>query len=186
MSENVTEQTNAQFGVPGGAFGGAMSSSAMSGRYVVDAPPTTAASLGWRLAATTSNNGVSGSITFPKWCEGGPGVVHGGMALAALDEVSGLVHTSAGILAVTAGITARFRRPVPVATTLSVVARLTGASEDGSRRYTQAEIIRGDGKLLAEASGEFVVRDPQQHFVRAAATNESARSSPDPGAKPDI
>lgn len=114
---------------------------------------------------------ISGAVTFPDWCEGGPGVVHGGMILAALDEIMGLVHAGAGVLAVTATAHAQFHRPVPVRTPLEISARLAATSEDGSRRTTEAVIRRADGKPLASASGDFVVRNPEKHFVRAAETH---------------
>jgi acyl-coenzyme A thioesterase PaaI-like protein len=93
------------------------------------------------------------------------------MILAALDEVMGLVHAGDGVLAVTATTQSRFHRPVPVGTPLEISAQLMATSPDGTRRTTEAVIRRADGKPLASASGEFVVRDPEKHFVRAAQTH---------------
>lgn len=179
MNDSVTSQTDAQFGSLDALRRGDIEFD-QARPLCRGCSQQDRCQLGIEVGRDDSIDGVSGTVTFPMWCEGGPGVVHGGMTLAALDEVSGLVHTSAGILAVTAGLNALFHRPVPVSTALAVTARLTGVSEDGSRRYSQAEIIRGDGKLLAEAAGEFVVRDPQQHFSRAATVNETAQSGNEP------
>jgi acyl-coenzyme A thioesterase PaaI-like protein len=124
------------------------------------------------ISLTTGRPGdIGGTVTFPARCEGGPGVVHGGMILAALDEVMGLVHAGSGVLAVTASAQAQFHRPVPVGTPLEISARLSATSADGSRRTTEAVIRRADGKPLASAKGDFVVRDPEKHFVRAAETH---------------
>ena len=117
---------------------------------------------------------ITGTVIFPAWCEGGPGVVHGGMILAALDEVMGLVHAGSSVLAVTATAQAKFHRPVPVRTSLEITARLAATSEDGGRRTAEAVIRRADGKPLASASGDFVVRDPEKHFVRAADTHRQS------------
>lgn len=132
------------------------------------------------ISLTTGGVGqIAGTITFPARCEGGPGVVHGGMILAALDEVMGLVHAGDGVLAVTATTSAQFHRPVPVLTPLEISARLAATSADGTRRTTEAVIRRADGKPLASATGDFVVRDPEKHFVRAAdAQRRSAADTP--------
>src|SRR4051794_10652015 len=127
------------------------------------------------ISLTTGGVGeISGTVTFPARCEGGPGVVHGGMILAALDEVMGLVHAGSGVLAVTATTSAQFHRPVPVETPLDISARLAATSADGARRSTQAVIRRADGKPLVSASGDFMVRDPDKHFVRAADTHRQS------------
>ncbi|HEY8627669.1 MAG TPA: PaaI family thioesterase, partial [Gaiellaceae bacterium] len=50
--------------------------------------------------------------------QGGPGLAHGGMVSAALDEACGLLATWYRFPAVTARIFVRYRRPVPINTEL--------------------------------------------------------------------
>lgn len=129
-----------------------------------------ACQLGLTLEAAGPDR-IAGTVTFPDWCEGGPGVVHGGYTMAALDEIAGTVHAFAGILAVTSTFECVMHRPVPVGIALDVVGELVGISDDQRIRHARATIVRPDGKLLAEAAGRFVVRDPLTHFTRAAAAN---------------
>ena len=93
--------------------------------------------------------------------QGGPGLAHGGLVGAALDEACGLLATWYRFPTVTARIFVRYRRPVPINTELRVRARIDSAR--GRRIHASAELTDGD-EPLAEARGAFL-HVPLEHFL---------------------
>lgn len=85
---------------------------------------------------------------------GYPGVVHGGIVTALLDEIMVKTIENLGIWAVTANIEVRFRHPVPVKTPLQLTGRLTKGKTKMFR--TEGILASEDGAILAEASAVFV------------------------------
>jgi acyl-coenzyme A thioesterase PaaI-like protein len=100
-------------------------------------------------------------FAFDERHQGGPGLVHGGLVAAALDEASGLLATWYRFPTVTARIFVRYRRPVHINTELLVQAEL--ASERGRRLRVAARIGDGD-EVLAEARAAFL-HVPLEHFL---------------------
>ena len=100
-------------------------------------------------------------VTFGPQHQGGPGIVHGGIVGAALDEACGLLATWHRFPAVTARITIRYRRPVPINRPLQVTA--TVDADRGRRIEVSAELRDGE-ELLAEADGAFL-HVPLEHFL---------------------
>ena len=100
-------------------------------------------------------------VSFSEQHQGGPGLVHGGIVGAALDEACGLLATWHRFPAVTARITIRYRRPVPIRRTLRISARVTA---DRGRRIEVAAELRDGDELLAEAEGAFL-HVPLEHFL---------------------
>jgi uncharacterized protein (TIGR00369 family) len=86
--------------------------------------------------------------------QGYPGVVHGGIVTALLDEVLGRVAIAAERWMVTGRLNIRFRRPVPIGETLTIV----GEAVSWKKRTLEArgEIRLADGQVGAEASGTFL------------------------------
>ena len=118
----------------------------------------------------------SAQFAFDERHQAGPGLVHGGLVAAALDEACGLLATWYRFPAVTARIFVRYRRPVAINTELLVRARLTG--ERGRRLHVRGEITDGT-EVLAEARSAFL-HVPLEHFLatpegRAAADAWRAR-----------
>jgi acyl-coenzyme A thioesterase PaaI-like protein len=102
-----------------------------------------------------------GYVRFDERHQGAPGIVHGGLVSAALDEACGLLATWFRFPAVTARIFVRFRRPVPINTELLVRAMVESTS--GRRIRTRAELLDGHD-ILAEAKAAFLhVR--LEHFL---------------------
>jgi acyl-coenzyme A thioesterase PaaI-like protein len=96
---------------------------------------------------------VTAEITVPEHYQGYPGVVHGGIVAAMLDEVTGRVHMGADPqkprFMYTARLHIRYRKNVPVEQPLKLVGR---AGKDKGRTATATGEIRGpQGDLLAEA-----------------------------------
>jgi acyl-coenzyme A thioesterase PaaI-like protein len=115
-------------------------------------------------------------FAFDERHQAGPGLVHGGLVAAALDEACGLLATWYRFPTVTARIFVRYRRPVAINTELLVRARLT--SERGRRLHVDGEVTDGSD-VLAEAKAAFL-HVPLAHFLatpegRAAADAWRAR-----------
>jgi acyl-coenzyme A thioesterase PaaI-like protein len=100
-------------------------------------------------------------VTFGVHHQGGPGIAHGGIVGAALDEACGLLATWHRFPTVTARFAIRFRRPAPINRSLRVTARVTG---DRGRRIEIAGELRDGDELLAEAEGTFL-HVPLEHFL---------------------
>ena len=82
--------------------------------------------------------------------QGYPGVVHGGVVAAILDEVAGrtFMEGDPPKFMVTAKLTVRYRRPVPVGQPLLAIGK---ALEDNERiAKATAQLFGLDGTLLAE------------------------------------
>ena len=100
-------------------------------------------------------------VTFGVHHQGGPGIAHGGIVGAALDEACGLLATWHRFPTVTARIAIRYRKPAPISRPLQVSARVS--SERGRRIEISAE-LRDGGELLAEADGAFL-HVALEHFL---------------------
>lgn len=100
-------------------------------------------------------------MTFGPHHQGGPGIAHGGIVGAALDEACGLLATWHRFPAVTARIAIRYRKPAPINRALQVTARVD--ADRGRRIEISAELRDGD-ELLAEADGAFL-HVPLEHFL---------------------
>jgi acyl-coenzyme A thioesterase PaaI-like protein len=100
-------------------------------------------------------------VTFGVHHQGGPGIAHGGIVGAALDEACGLLATWHRFPTVTARIAIRYCRPSPINRPLRISAQVTG--ERGRRIEISGE-LRDAGELLAEADGAFL-HVPLEHFL---------------------
>jgi acyl-coenzyme A thioesterase PaaI-like protein len=121
-----------------------------------------------RLGLTAYRIGADGGaevdLTCPRDQQGGPEVAHGGWTAAAFDEALGHLPLRSGHFAVTAELSVRYRRPIPVERPL--LARSWVDRREGSRWYISGEMLLASSRaLLAEASGVWVVRD-LGHFTR--------------------
>ncbi len=104
----------------------------------------------------TAPGEVQAEYVVPAHFQGYPGVVHGGVIASMLDEVTGrtLMHGDPPRFMVTARLSIRYRKPVPVGQPL----RLIGHAGKDSGRVAEAkgEILGADGTLLAEADAVMV------------------------------
>jgi acyl-coenzyme A thioesterase PaaI-like protein len=101
------------------------------------------------------------TFAFREQHQAGPGLVHGGLVGAALDEACGLLATWYRFPSVTARFEVRYRRPVPINRDLTVRAELV--SDDGRRLELRAE-LRDGSELLAAGEGSFA-HVPLEHFL---------------------
>jgi acyl-coenzyme A thioesterase PaaI-like protein len=99
---------------------------------------------------------VTAEYTVPDQFQGYPGLVHGGIVTAMLDEVTGRAHISDGEtrFMYTAKLEIRFRKNVPINTPLRVVGNIVKSK----RRMASStgKIIGPGGDLLAEANALLV------------------------------
>jgi acyl-coenzyme A thioesterase PaaI-like protein len=93
--------------------------------------------------------------------QAGPGLVHGGLVSAALDEACGLLATWHRFPSVTARIFVRYRRPVQINRDLVVRAWVTDTR--GRRTHVDGHLLDGD-EILAEARAAFL-HVPLEHFL---------------------
>lgn len=114
----------------------------------------------------TAPGEVTCLYTVPERYQGFPGVVHGGIVAAMLDEVCGRAHM--GIdpprFMYTARLEVRYRKNVPVEQPLRIVGK---ALKSKSRTATSSGVIYGpQGEVLAEADALLV--DVPQEFLQGA------------------
>jgi len=99
----------------------------------------------------TAPGEVTAEYTVPEQYQGYPGVVHGGIVTAMLDEVTGRAHITGEHtrFMFTAKIEIRFRKNVPIGKPLRIVGRI----EKSKRRMATStgKIFGPEGDLLAEA-----------------------------------
>lgn len=99
---------------------------------------------------------VTAAITVPSHYQGYPGIVHGGIIATMLDEVASrtIFRGTPLRIVVTARLSIRYRKPVPVETPLTLIGRIV---EDKGRVINVAgQIANSDGQVLAEADAVLV------------------------------
>jgi acyl-coenzyme A thioesterase PaaI-like protein len=88
--------------------------------------------------------------------------VHGGLVAAVLDEATGLLATHFRFPSVTARLTVRYRRPVPIGVELGV--RAAVATENRRRIGVSGTLLRPDDAVLADAQAAYL-HVPLEHFL---------------------
>jgi acyl-coenzyme A thioesterase PaaI-like protein len=114
-------------------------------------------SFGLQLRFYESNAGeVSAEYTVPEHYQGYPGVVHGGIVAAMLDEICGRVHMGGEPprFMYTARLDIRYRQNVPVGKPLQLIGK-AGKSR-GRTATSTGKILGPDGTILAEAEALLV------------------------------
>ena len=99
---------------------------------------------------------VLGVFTVREEHQSYPGRLHGGISSAILDETIGRAITIAhpGTWGVTAELTLRYRKPLPLGGEIRAVARIT---RDTRRLFEgSGEILLADGSVAVEASGKYL------------------------------
>jgi uncharacterized protein (TIGR00369 family) len=110
----------------------------------------------------TAPGEVTADVTLPDEFQGYPGVVHGGVVAAMLDEAAGRTHMGpleSPRFMFTAKLEISYHRNVPVGRPLRLVGK---ALETRGRKSTaSAAIYDSDGNLLAEADA-LMIKVPDQ------------------------
>ena len=89
----------------------------------------------------------------PEHFQGYPGVVHGGITAALVDEALGRVHMDSNPEKVrfmyTAKMTVQYRKPVPTGKPIKIVARAVKSRQRSA--FSEAQVFGPNGDLLIEA-----------------------------------
>lgn len=96
--------------------------------------------------------------------EGPPGFVHGGVVMAAFDELLGVAQAASGIAGFTGTLTVRMQAPTPLRERIEYEA---GVEAVEGRKITARGRATHDGRVLAEATGIFIA--PRRPEVAEAA-----------------
>jgi len=99
---------------------------------------------------------VRGVAVFGPAYEGPPGYVHGGFIAAAFDEVLGAAQALAERAGMTATLTVRYRRPVPLERETRFEGRIVRVE---GRKILAAGTLHVDETLCAEAEALFIAVD---------------------------
>ncbi len=100
---------------------------------------------------------VQAEYTVPERYQGYPGVVHGGIVAAMLDEVSGRAYMGCGEnprFMYTARLDIRYRKNVPIGQPLRLIGR--GMKSKERSAVATGAIYNAEGELLAEAEALLV------------------------------
>ena len=111
-----------------------------------------------------STQQVRATVVVPEHFNGYPGIVHGGIVAALLDETAGravALHDDDNLM-VTLKLEVSYRRPTPTGEPLTLVGWVVRSGE--SRAKVAGEIRLADG--LVSAEGEAILARPSQEFVR--------------------
>jgi acyl-coenzyme A thioesterase PaaI-like protein len=98
-------------------------------------------------------NAVADCIAEPKY-QGYKGIYHGGLVATLLDEIMAKAVLAIQRYAMTAEMTCRFKKAVPVGEKLRLTGRITGRR--GRLFETAAEITGADGTVYATATGKYL------------------------------
>jgi uncharacterized protein (TIGR00369 family) len=120
--------------------------------------------LGLRWANHPEAGEIRGTVTVPEHFNGYPGVVHGGIVAAILDETAGrtvLMDGGFEDLMVTLKMEVTYRRPTPTGTPLEVVGRLLRRTP--GRAEASSELRLPDGTVAAQA--KVLLASPPESIV---------------------
>lgn len=105
----------------------------------------------------TAPGEITAHINLPDHFQGYPGITHGGIIAAMLDEVAGRSHMGAGDqprFMFTASLKVRYRRNVPTGAPLHLVGK--AGARKGRMAEASSAIYTLDGELLADAEAILV------------------------------
>lgn len=99
--------------------------------------------------------------------QGFPGVMHGGLITAMLDELIGRTAIANDLWCMTAKLAVRFRKPVPIGRSLKLKGAIT--RQHGRVLEGRGELRLDDGSLAAEAEGVYLrIPDDQIEQYKSA------------------
>lgn len=110
-------------------------------------------------------DGVVAEVSLGLAYEGPPGFVHGGMSGLLMDQLLGAAAIAAGLWGMTAHLELDYRGPLPLATPLTLRARVTGA--EGRKTWLEGTIALASApdQELVRARGLFVI--PRQEQIES-------------------
>jgi acyl-coenzyme A thioesterase PaaI-like protein len=109
---------------------------------------------GLRIQFRVEGRRVTGEFETRQAHQGFPGLAHGGIAAAAIDEAMGWAMYAAGAWAMTARLQVRYRRPLPLGERLEVSAEVV--RDRGRWLEAEGRLRIVGGPLVAEAKAVFI------------------------------
>jgi acyl-coenzyme A thioesterase PaaI-like protein len=117
--------------------------------------------IGLRMTFRRDGDRIVARYAIPEHFHGAPGIAHGGIVAALLDEVScAAVHFLRGRFVVTGELSVRYRAPCPVGRPLVLSAWFV--AEDHPRYAVVDADVREDGVLVAHSTGRFFFQDRRE------------------------
>jgi acyl-coenzyme A thioesterase PaaI-like protein len=116
---------------------------------------------GLHMRMAGSGMRVVGSFTVTEHHQGAPGLAHGGVVAAAMDEAMGFLLWLLQTLAVTAHLEVDFKRPVPVGSVLELEG---GVEREEGRKIFARMTGTVDGQVAVEAQALFL-KVRAKHFM---------------------
>lgn len=107
---------------------------------------------GLKLPLEVDENGSRFTYIIPEKYQGWSGIAHGGIIATLLDELMAWAVRPRGYQTVTAEMTVRYRKPVPVEKEISGLGWVT--KEEGRLVFARSRLVDSVGTLLAEATGK--------------------------------
>jgi acyl-coenzyme A thioesterase PaaI-like protein len=135
---------------------------------------------GLRVITTVGEGlSVTTEFTVTEHHQGSPGLAHGGLLALAFDEALGSLSWLIGAIAVTGRLETDYVRPVPVGTTLHIVAKVDGVS--GRKIFTSAvgRLDGPEGEVAVKATAIFV-RVGVDHFLENGRLEDVQEAVHDP------
>ena len=105
------------------------------------------------IACPAKGTAEASLVVDPRYA-GWKGITHGGLLSTVLDELMAHACISAGAKTVTAEMTVRFLKAVPVGSRVRVTGSVT--SERGRLMTTEGRVYDAEGSVAAEATARFV------------------------------
>ncbi len=121
---------------------------------------------GVHLRCHLTEDGVGGRFSLAQTHEGGPGLAHGGVVAAVLDDLFGFLLYRTGSPMVTARLEVDYRRPIALDVEYAATARVV--SHQGRKVWCEGSLSYEGGTVLAQARGLFL-QVSFEHFQRASA-----------------
>ena len=108
---------------------------------------------------------IDGTFTVTKHHQGAPGLAHGGLLSAAIDEVLGSLNWLLGEPAVTGRLECEFIKPVPVGSVLHIHAEIVGTQRRKVFAVASARLNSESGPIAIEARAIFI-QVSVEHFLK--------------------
>jgi acyl-coenzyme A thioesterase PaaI-like protein len=164
MSEDTPKTSDGGLDLPGCTPVDPFPPAAGTGGYVSGEPEGTRLRI--RFFYRRADQTLVASVWFGPDTAGPPGHAHGGSVAAALDEAMGAAAWHAGYPVVAARLTIDFRDMVPLGSRNTIEARVEQVN--GRKVETRGRLLDPDSRVLAEATGLFIILEREQ-LARLAA-----------------